>query len=135
MKNVGIWLDKDEAHIVTIENKTESLKTVPSNMEHFRIHGGSGSRQKGGPQDVVQDSKYLEREKHQHKAYFKELVGHLERADNIAIFGPAQTLDRFAKHLKEKHLPLYNKVAAVHKADSMTNNQIIALVRNFFHPK
>ena len=72
MKNIGIWLDKDKAHVVTLEKGNEQMNTVMSNMEHFNIHGGSGTRLKGGPQDVVQDSKLLEREKQQHKAYFTQ---------------------------------------------------------------
>jgi hypothetical protein len=57
MKNIGIWLDKEKAHIVTIENKKETIETILSEVENFRIHGGSGTRLKGGPQDVVQDSR------------------------------------------------------------------------------
>ena len=55
-------MDKDKAHIVTLEDGVETLKTIQSQIEHFNPHGGSGTRFKGGPQDVVQDSKYLERE-------------------------------------------------------------------------
>ena len=35
MKHTGIWLDKNKALIVTIENGAESMKTIPSNFEHF----------------------------------------------------------------------------------------------------
>ena len=103
-------------------------------MEHFHIGGGSGTRAKGGPQDVVQDSKYLERKKHQHKAYFKSIVPHLKGAHSLALFGPALTGERFAKHLETYHAMLYSKIKTVQKADSMTKNQMIALVRNYFGP-
>jgi len=132
MRNIGVWLDKDKAHVVRIENNREALFTIPSNMDHFHIHGGSGTRFKGGPQDVVQDSKFLEREKHQHKAYFKELTTMVEEADHLAIFGPAQTFERFAHHIKRYNKPLFAKVKGIQKADSMTTNQVIALVRDFF---
>jgi hypothetical protein len=71
MINIGIWLDKNKAFIVTLTNEIEVFETIISNVENFHIHGGSGTRFKGGPQDVVQDSKYLEREKHKFKVYFK----------------------------------------------------------------
>ena len=86
------------------------METVFSNMEHFNIHGGSGTRLKGGPQDVVQDSKLLERKKHQHKAYFKDLTNYILDADKIVIFGPAQTMSRYAQHLERYHPNLHNKV-------------------------
>ena len=134
MKQTGIWLDKEKALIVTIENDTETLSTVTSNVEHFKIHGGSGTRFKGGPQDVVQDSKYLEREKHQLKKYFAKVAAQITDADSIVIFGPAQTNTKFYEELQVNYKPIAAKVQAVTKADSMTDNQIKALVKDFFKP-
>ena len=132
MKNIGIWLDKNQAHIVVLENNNEILKTIPSNIEHFKVHGGSGTRLKGGPQDVVQDSKYLEREKHQFKSYFNEIISEIKDAENIVIFGPAEAKIKFKKELEENHKDIDNKVGKVETADSMTNNQVIAWVRDFY---
>jgi stalled ribosome rescue protein Dom34 len=132
MKNIGIWLDKEKAYIITVENGKETMQTVKSEVENFRIHGGSGTRFKGGPQDVVQDSKYLEREKHQFKAYFKEIVSKIKNADAFVLFGPAETKDKLNKELQEKYKNLSLKVQAVNVADSMTENQLKAWVRDFF---
>jgi len=132
MKNTGIWLDKDKALIVTIDNNTEHLSTISSNIEHYRAYGGSGTRFKGGPQDVVQDSKYLERQKHQLKNYFKNIVEEIIDTDALVIFGPAETNERFAKELQENYNTLNTKVKGVKKADSMTDNQVKAWVRDFF---
>ncbi|WP_417801074.1 hypothetical protein [Tenacibaculum sp.] len=133
MKNIGVWLDKEKALVVTIENGTENIKTIPSNIETFRIHGGSGTRLKGGPQDVVQDSKYLEREKHQTKRYFNELAEEVNSADSLAIFGPAETFEKFKKKLEDSHKELNARVKKVQRVDSMTDNQVKALVREFFN--
>ena len=132
MKNTGIWLDKDKALITTIENGIETLKTITSNIEHYRIKGGSGTRFKGGPQDVVQDSKYLEREKHQFREYFKNIVSAIKETDALVIFGPAETNEKFSKELQENYKSLSTKVKDVKKADSMTENQVKAWVKNFF---
>lgn len=132
MKNIGIWLDKEKAFIVTIKENTEHIEKVLSNIENFRISGGSGTKLKGGPQDVVQDSKYLEREKHQTKNYFDTLAAKMKSADAIAIFGPAETYSRFKKELENSYHELNTKVKAVKNVDSMTNNQVKALVRDFF---
>ena len=110
MKNIGIWLDKEKAHIVTIENGNEDMNTVISEVENYRIHGGSGTRFKGGPQDVVQDSKYLEREKHQLKAYFKEIASNIKNADAYVIFGPAETKEKFDKKQEELNQILDTKI-------------------------
>lgn len=132
MKNFGVWLDKDKAHIVTIDDKKEELLTINSNLEHFHVSGGSGTKQKGGPQSVVQDNKYLEREKHQLKSYFKEIVLSIGNADSLVVFGPAEVNMHFKKELEDNYKELNSKVVAVDRADSMTNNQIIAWVRDFY---
>ena len=126
MKKTGIWLDKDKALIVTLENGKETLNTVISNVEHYRPHGGSGTRFKGGPQDVVQDSKYLDREKQQLKQYYKSLASKIKDTDALVIFGPADTNEKFSKELHKNHKPLSTKIKGVKKADSMTENQVKA---------
>ena len=133
MKNVGVWLDKEKAHIVTIGDNGEVFETLESNIENFHIGGGSGTKFKGGPQDVVQDSKYLEREKHQTRAYFKELTNYLKDADSIVIFGPAEMNMKFKKELELSYKHINEKVNDVKKADSMTNNQVAELIRDYFN--
>ena len=128
----GIWLDKHKANIVSLENGVETFITIFSNLENYKIHGGSGTRLKGGPQDVVQDSKYLEREKHQLKQYFRNIVSKIKESNELVIFGPAETNIKFSKELYENYNNLSRKIKDIKKADSMTENQVKAWVRNFF---
>ncbi|MGB5818983.1 MAG: hypothetical protein WBG90_05820 [Saonia sp.] len=133
MKNIGVWLDKEKAHIVRLIGEQEEFRTLFSEIEFFNPKGGSGTKSaKWGPQDVVQDSKYLEREKHQMKLYFKNLAHLIKDADAIALYGPAGINDKFRKELSENYSAIAAKVKIVAKADSMTNNQVKALVRSFF---
>ena len=132
MKNTGIWLDKNKALIVTLEDSNETLKSVLSNIDHYNVHGGSGTPQKGGPQNVVHDSKYLEREQQQLKAYFKSISKEINNTDALVIFGPAGTNEKFSKELHENYQHLSTKIKGVRKADSMTDNQVKAWVRDFF---
>ena len=132
MNYTGIWIDKDKAHIVNIKNGKESFSTLMSELEHFSAKGGSGQRFKSGPQDVMKDSKYMEREKHQLRAYFKTLVSIISESDSLVIFGPADTNQRFNKELQQNYKDLASKVKGVVKADSMTDNQTKAWVREFF---
>ncbi len=132
MKNIGIWIDKREAKIVSIETGNERLDTIVSDIEEFHPSGGSGTRMKGGSQDVVQDSKYLEREKHQLVGFFKDIVIFIKGADAIVIFGPSQTGEKLYNELLEKHSLFHNKTISIEKADNMTDNQIMAWVRNYY---
>ncbi|OED39975.1 hypothetical protein AB832_03750, partial [Flavobacteriaceae bacterium (ex Bugula neritina AB1)] len=110
MKTIGIWMDKEKAHIITTNEKGEDMITIFSEIENYRIHGGSGTRLKGGPQDVVQDSKFLEREKHQFKAYFDKIIPAINDADKIVIFGPAEAGEKFQKKLLNNHQEINKKV-------------------------
>ena len=132
MKQVGVWLDKERAIIITLYNGEASINTILSNLEHFHVHGGSGTRLKGGPQDVVQDSKYLEREKHQLKKYFNNIVSEIKDQDAIVLFGPAEIKDKFNKELKASYKDLSTKVKGVVRTDKMTKRQLKAWVKTFF---
>ena len=131
-RQIGLWLDKKEALVVLIENGRESLKNVTSNLEFFNPKGGSRSKTRWGPQDVVQDSKYLEREKHQLKRYFEKIVNQINKADAIALYGPAETYLKLEQELKDHHPKLHKKVVAVNASHRMTENQFTAKVREFF---
>ena len=132
MVNIGIWMDKRKAIILHLEDEIENDTKVLSEIETYHVHGGSGSRLKGGPQDVVQDSKYMEREKHQFKQYAQNIIQHIKTADRIVIYGPAESGLKFDKLLKKKYKSIANNVETVNKADSMTNNQIISLLKDHF---
>lgn len=132
MKKIGIWLDKEKAHVVSLQDETENFKTIFSGLDFFNPKGGSGTKFKGGPQDVVQDSKYLEKEKQQLKKYFHTIAEKVTDADVIAIFGPAQAGEKFRKELELSYPQIAAKVKTTTKADSMTDNQVKALVRDFY---
>lgn len=133
MKNIGVWMDKEKAYIVFISEQGEEIKTIYSNLEFYNPTGGSRTRSaKWGPQQVVHDSKYLEREKHQLKAYFNKLAGEIGNANAILLFGPAQTKEKFQKELSVNFKDIAMKVGKVMTADSMTENQIKSIVRDYF---
>ena len=133
MKNIGIWMDKEKAHVVRLTGEREEFETILSELDFFKPSGGSRTKSsKWGPQDVVQDSKYLEKEKHQLKSYFNNLANAIMGADAIALFGPSDTNEKFRKELANNHKTLATKLKTVVKTDSMTENQTKALVRDYF---
>lgn len=132
MKNVGIWIDKNKAHLVTLNGSEEVFTTIESHVEHFNAVGGSRSKTSWGPQQVVHDSKYTEREKHQLHRYFEEISEAISDADAIAIFGPADTNQKLDQYIQKHHKQIASRIQMVEKADSMTQNQVKALVRSAF---
>lgn len=134
MKNIGVWLDKEKAYVVTVGEEEVGMMTIESDMEFFNPKGGSRSKTRWGPQDVVQDSKYLEREKHQHREYFKKIIAQLRKADQIVLYGPAETYERLLKELQQNYPEIAKRIRDVSSADSMTINQIKAKVRDYYIP-
>lgn len=132
MKRAGIWIDKEKAHIVTLSEEQEQMETITSEIERYHVKGGTGSRFTSGPQDVIKDSTFLNREKHQFKNYFKDIISKVNDVDQLVIFGPAGTNEKLKSELDGNYKMLSTKVKAVVKTDAMTDNQIKAWVRNFF---
>ncbi len=129
----GIWIDKRTAKILTIDNDSEYFDMIHSSIEEYRPKGGSGTRVKGGPQDVVQDSKFTKREKQQEKRFFKSIIESINGSDQIVIFGPAEMGKKLFSELSESHPKVYKKVSGVKIADSISDNQIKAWVRNYYN--
>ncbi len=132
MKQVGIWLDKQEALGIVLENNEVTEFLVESELDFFNPKGGSRSKTRWGPQDVVQDSKYLETEKHQLRRYFTSIVDTLGEVDELAIFGPAEAPEKFVKAMEDNYPQLAKRVKTQEKVDSMTKNQFVALVKEFY---
>ena len=131
-QKVGIWIDKRKAVIITTEGGGKIIKTIKSDVEEFNPAGGSGTRMKGGPQDVVQDSRYTEREKHQLNEYFESIAEALSDVDQLVIFGPAQTGHKLGTHLSEHNRKLHGILRSIEKADSMTDAQLVEWVRQYY---
>lgn len=132
MKQIGIWMDKKEAFVVSVDQGETTMQTVPSDLEFFNPKGGSRSKTRWGPQQVVHDSRYTERETHQLREYYDQLADKLREADAIVLFGPAGTNSDFKKRLDEAYPAISARVRDVLTADSMTSNQVQALIREYF---
>lgn len=128
MKTTGIWIDKHTAYIFSIENGKETLEAVKSTLESSNIRSDKGNRRKG----QIQDSTYQRYETHKLQQYFVEIAHVIEDTDAIVIFGPGETGGQLRKELKSHFRFLGNKILGVKKADSMSENQLKAWVRNFF---
>jgi hypothetical protein len=129
MKNTGIWLDKEKALIIKLNNDKEDFVTIESNIEHYSI---KSIKDAGVPNETASDSKFLEREKNQFKEFFESIIPEINDSDALVIYGPAETYLKFRKELQENHNTLNARVKGTYKADSMTKNQTIALVKDFF---
>jgi len=134
MKKVGVWLDKKVAYIFFENDRgTEEMRTVFSKTEEREeISKVYRDKVKQGATEKLSDKKLLEHEKHDLNLYFTEIANHFLDADEIVLFGPSLTAERLYKRLELQNPLIKAKVKDVIKADSMTKNQIRALLKNYY---
>lgn len=131
-QQLGIWLDSQEAFLVHLNGDEPFVQKIESDIDTSEIKGGSGTGgTPWGPQINVSENKGLERLKHAQKNYFEILQKALETADEIYLFGPGEMKKHLSKFL-ESDKSFKPQILEVATADSMTENQLVAKVKDFF---
>jgi stalled ribosome rescue protein Dom34 len=134
MKKVGVWLDKRVAYVfLKNDSGAEEMRTVFSKTEERdEISKAYRDRIKQGATERLSDKKLLEYDKNELNLYFTDIVNHFQDADEIVLFGPSLTAERLYKRLEVQYPLIKAKVKDVIKSDSMTKNQIRALIKNYY---
>lgn len=128
----GVWLDSSKAIIVTLNNDKEQLITVKSNIENKIYHDKEGDKGSFmGSRHINNESKFNNRKNYQTEQFIKTILQKIKNSDEIYLFGPAELKLRI-KHEFENDPSIASRLLAVEPADSMTNNQIVSKVRDFF---
>lgn len=134
MKNqLGVWIDLTKAVIISGEPNGHECITITSDIEtHERFNGETSNFSRVG-EHRLESSKHKENKlNHSKKEFFNELVPLIKDADEIVVFGPAEVKIEFGKFLKEQK-PLAEKLRAVETTDKMSENQMIAWVKHYYH--
>ncbi len=130
-KQIGIWLDFKEAHIITLDNKENKVEIITSEIEDFNIKGGARSKTPYGPMDVTSEKKYLERNKNQVDKYYSKIMENVKDAKEIFIMGPAEAKVGLRKKMVNTN-SFSPFIKGFEAADSISENQKVARVREFF---
>ena len=126
-KNAGLWIDHKETVIVfaaTGADNAEETKRMESGMEkHVRYSGRAASEGVAEDQRDRQYATHLDQ-------YYDEVITQLHDAKSILIFGPGEAKGEFKKRLEHKGLG--ERIVGVETTDKMTDNQIVAMVREHY---
>ncbi|MGV8026597.1 MAG: hypothetical protein AB2L18_08575 [Anaerolineaceae bacterium] len=130
-KEVGLWIDHRKAVIVSLENGTEMIREIQSNMEkHVRFSSSTHSKDHidtlGPAAEDMRDRQFKE---HLDR-YYDGVISYIRDADSIWIFGPGEAKVELENQLKHNGLGEY--VVGVESVDKMTDRQIAAKVRGLF---
>ena len=118
---VGLWIDHRKAIIVFLTGEEEEIKQIKSDVEKPGNPSGSSVR----ADDLLQN----EFTEHLNK-YYDEVISLLRNAETILILGPGEAKGELRKRLESSSLK--GREVAVETVDKMTENQIVAKVREYF---
>jgi hypothetical protein len=133
MKTIaGLWIDHRRAVIAIISEAGEEMLEIPSNVEKQpgRFAGVRSTAAHESQQAPADDSHEREFTGHLNQ-YYDEVIGEIRDAESILLFGPGEAKFELKKRLERDKLGEH--IIAVETVDKMTNRQITAKVREYFH--
>ena len=122
-KEVGLWIDCKKAVIFTLADEGAEIKRISSESK-INVPNSIGTQQDSA--NVQGDKRLTD---HLNK-YYDEVVDYICDAESILIFGPGKAKDELKKRLVKRKL--HQRVVGFETADKMTDNQIVAKVRQHF---
>ena len=130
--NIGLWIDHRKALIVSssasgydVNEVGSSAEKHPSRAEGDNGHEAFESHQV--PADDVRDRKFT-----QHlKTFYDEVIALVHNAGSLLVFGPGEAKGEFVKRLEAEKPSA--RTLKVETSDKMTNRQVEAHVRDYFH--
>jgi hypothetical protein len=131
-KAAGLWIDHRKAVIVFVMDKGEEIKLIISKVEKQpgRFGGIRSTTSYESQQVPADDSR--EREFMEHlNIYYDAVVACIRDAESILIFGPGEAKGELKKRIERNKLG--GRIATIETADKMTDRQIAAKVRQYFH--
>jgi len=129
---VGLWIDHRKAVITVVSDKGEETKVIESDVE--KQPGRSAGIRSTTPYESqkvpADDSREQEFTGHL-QGYYDEVIAAIRDAESIFIFGPGEAKGELRKRLERDKLG--GRIVAVETVDKMTDRQIAAKVREYFH--
>jgi len=135
-QNIGIWIDTKQAIIIKLSNDKQTVKVIESNIEtRERVLGETKKYGRFGGQYMTFEKNKLNRRNEQTNHFIKNLFKEVQNCDSLVLFGPSNMKNIFEKELS-KNLQLANKLVGVYNSKQLTENQMVAWVKDFYlkHP-
>lgn len=130
-KEVGLWISHRRAILVINLDQEEEIKRIASKLEkRVRYSGASHSSDPAEPHNDASEDGRDRRFNTQLGRYYDRVISYLRDATSILILGPGIAKVELKKRLESQGLGEH--IVAVRAADKMTDDQIIAEVRQHF---
>ena len=133
MKTIaGMWIDHRKAVIAIISADGEKTLEITSNVEKQpgRFAGVRSTTPFEAQQAQADDSRQREFTGELHR-YYDKVIAVIRGTESILLFGPGEAKGELKKRLE--HAKLGKHIVSFETADKMTDGQIVAKVREYFH--
>ena len=129
---VGLWIDHRRAFIVAVTATGEATSLLISRVDkQLGRPLGVRSTTSFESQLVKADDRQERRLTRLYDIYYDAVVASIRGAESILILGPGEAKGELKKRLKKNRLD--GRIVGIETADKMTDRQIEAKVRGFFH--
>lgn len=130
--NIGIWIDTHKAVVIKFSNGEHTIKTIESHID-TKVRTPEESKKYGrfGGHYITYKKNWENEKLKQTNQFIKILLKEIEDCDAVVIFGPSIMKTIFEKEIKN-NLTLIGKLAGVFDADSMTESQMVAWVKDYY---
>lgn len=131
--NIGIWIDTHQAVLIKLSNGDQTVKTIESHID-TKVRTPEESKKYGRFEGhyTTYGKNWANKKIQQTHHFLKKLLTEIEDCDAIVLFGPSIMKTIFEKEIKN-NLNLIGQLAGVFDADSMTENQMVAWVKDFYN--
>lgn len=120
-KNLGIWMDHANAHLMEFTPDPIQTKIITSKFTH---------QEKVATLEKSEQMMH-NKEQHQQAEYYKEIAEIIKDHEKVILFGPTDAKIELLNLLRADHL--FEKVKIeIKETDKMTENQQHAFVRDYF---
>jgi hypothetical protein len=131
-KQTGIWIDKEKAILITLFNGDHVIKNIESDIvTKERDSGESKDFTKFGNQFLNSEKKKANKLKQQTDNYLGKVILDIKKSDEVVIFGPAKMKTELEKVIRNNN-DVSGKLLEVKTVDKMTENQLVAWVKEYF---
>lgn len=135
-KQVGVWIDHSKAHLIGFKSgQVKLLETVDSPYESIkRIEGEGKDTTRFSPNaEHASNNEYRKNNTAQNEIneYLRLMEQKLQPFEDILLFGPGTMKDKLKNRMKENKA-FDGKWMSVENSDKLTDNQLLAFVREFF---
>lgn len=130
--NIGIWIDTHKAVVIKLSNGEHTVKSIESQIDtkvrtpeeskkYGRFSGRYTTYGKNWANEKIQQTNY----------FLNILLIEVEDCDAVVLFGPSIMKIIFEKEIKN-NLNLIGKLAGIYDTDTVTENQMVAWVKDFY---